>query len=137
MTNNNEIWKQDQLFKVPENYFEKFELRLKNKIAPQKPTVPFSFAIIKPWLGMAAAFLVITLIYNVATKDIISSKNAINFESAIFEKISPADFFSEQEMLDYLLTTDPKATNIELYPDSLFFGDITDDDYDLLSLIDN
>lgn len=137
MTKNNDIWKQDQLFKVPEGYFEKFELRLKDKIAPKKPTAPFSFAIVKPWLGMAAAFLVITLIYNVVTTDFIPTKDVINLESAIFEDISPADFFSEQEMLEYLLTKEQGTDNIELYPDSLFFGDITDDDYDLLSLIDN
>jgi hypothetical protein len=137
MNKNNNIWKQDQLFKIPENYFEKFELRLIDKITPQKADIPFSFAIVKPWLGMAAAFLVLTLIYNVVTKNIISTKDVINFESACFEDISPADFFSEQEMLEYLLATESETTDIELYPDSLFFGDITDDDYDLLSLIDN
>ncbi|MGQ1948440.1 hypothetical protein ACT3CD_15200 [Geofilum sp. OHC36d9] len=137
MTKDNNIWKQEQLFKVPEGYFEKFELQLKNRIAPPKTTAPFSFAIVKPWLGLAAAFLVITLIYNVVTKDIIPTKDVINFESAIFEDISPADLFSEQEMVEYLLSKEQETTDIELYPDSLFFGDITDDDYDLLSLIEN
>jgi hypothetical protein len=60
-------------FKVPENYFDDFDARLMQKIeaeesfnkAKENALAPI-ISVIKPWLTMAAGFLLIALIYHQA-----------------------------------------------------------------------
>ncbi len=133
-----EKFNQEDIFKVPEGYFENFDNQLKMIIHPEesKKTSISKMDIFKPWIGLAAAFLLIALVYNIiATKTIDKIDNyAINFNE--IENCWIEEWTGTHEIIDILSEQTTNIDDLEIYPDSLFFSGITYDDIIFLSLSD-
>lgn len=133
MATNNTNTPRPSNFKVPEGYFENFESRLMQNIGePQKafPSIKKS-RIVAPWVGLAAAFLIIALVYNLVPQRIFNQQiGETNDSTSIFE-FSTADYFSEFELMELL--TNETTINCEIYPDSLFFRDINEEEIIMLT----
>ena len=88
---------------------------------------------IVPWIGMAAAFLIIALVYNFLPKQLFEREQ--DSRADIIQQIeqSAVEWFNEYELMEYL-TNDADA-DLELYPDSLFFKNIKEEDIIMLTLM--
>lgn len=120
-------------FKVPEGYFENFESRMMQNIGGQKKDFPSikKSRMIAPWVGLAAAFLIIALIYNLVPQRIFNKQMAERHESTSIFEFSAADYFSEFELMELL--ANETTINCEIYPDSLFFRDINEEEIIMLT----
>lgn len=137
MTENNNIPKEQQenLFKVPEGYFDSFEERLSARMAPEPaPSVSWR-SMVKPWIGLAAAFLVILMVYNFATQNLFntSSNQVYTTETSSDVDMWIDELFGTHELLDYFTLKNIESENVDIYPDSLLFGDLTQEEYIFLS----
>jgi hypothetical protein len=123
-------------FKVPDGYFESFESRMMQKIQDGK-TTPFQSIkkskVMAPWIGLAASFLIIALIYQLIPQKMITNQMQGQNEAALIYEYSTADYFNEFELMELL--TNEGQTNYELYPDSLFFKGIDEEDIVMLTSI--
>ncbi|HLW07614.1 MAG TPA: hypothetical protein VKY45_08615 [Marinilabiliaceae bacterium] len=130
------ISKQESQFKVPDRYFEEFDQRLKNRINPaeERPTVS-KLTMIKPWIGLAAAFLILTMIYNLIPNHILNS--SLNKSSNLYEseevEVWTDESFGIHELIDYLTIKNIATESVDIYPDSVLFSDLTHEDYIFLS----
>lgn len=133
MANDNTHTSRPNNFKVPEGYFDNFESRMMQNIGGQQKAFPSikKSRIIAPWIGLAAAFLIIALVYNLVPQRIFNKQIAEMNESASIFEFSTADFFSEFELMELL--TNETTINCEIYPDSLFFRDINEEDIIMLT----
>ncbi|MDG5800686.1 hypothetical protein QA597_09980 [Marinilabiliaceae bacterium ANBcel2] len=122
-------------FKVPDNYFESFEERLLNKIEDKKPEESDiikkpvkKVSLISPWIGMAAAFLIIAIIYSQLPHMIFPERMPEKTEHTFDNNkyISPADLFNEQELMDILTQYEGE---IEIVHDSTLFKDLDTEDF--------
>lgn len=122
-------------FKVPEGYFESFESRMMQKI--QNGNTPFrsikKSRVFAPWIGLAAAFLIIALIYQLIPQRIITNQMEGQSETSLISEYSTADYFNEFELMNLL--TNESHVDYELYPDSLFFRGIDEEDIVMLTSI--
>ncbi len=134
---NEKIWNNEHPFKVPEGYFENFESSLKHKIDKEKrsaASLKRKFYTLTPWVGIAATFLIIALIYRQVPDRVFLEKFEQEQIIEIFlNKISPADYFKEYELIDFLAEDD--LIEFDLFPDSLLLKHIEDEDIIMLSLI--
>jgi hypothetical protein len=132
MAKNNENTPRQNAFIVPDGYFENFESRMLQAIGDKK--TPFrsirKVRVIAPWVGLAAAFLIIAMIYTLIPKRIFPDEMQVQNESSLFE-YSTADYFNEFELMELL--TNENNTDYEIYPDSLFFRDINEEDIIMLT----
>lgn len=133
MATNNTNTSRPNNFKVPEGYFENFESRMMQNIAGKQKAFPSikRSRIIAPWLGLAAAFLIIALVYNLVPQKIFTKQIAVKIESTAVFELSTADYFSEFELMELL--TNETTINCEIYPDSLFFRDIDEEEIIMLT----
>ncbi len=133
MASNNKKTSRQDGFKAPDGYFEDFEMRMMQTIKGQQ--TPFhsikKSKVIAPWLGLAAAFLIIALVYNLIPQRIFTNQMEVKNESTSIFEFSTANYFTEFELIE-LLTNETKI-NFELYPDSLFFKDIDEEDIIMLT----
>jgi|SRR5690554_5768661 len=126
---------QDKLFAVPEGYFDSFEDRLMTRVkssgSVRKSLI--SKPMLNSWIGLAAAFLIVALVYNFLPRKLFIKETQNEVDVAMIIEQSAVDWFHEYELIEYL--TSETDANIELYPDSLFFRDIDEDDLMLLSFM--
>ena len=122
-------------FKTPEGYFDSFEGRLMQSIKGSEAggLSRIKKSMIVPWIGMAAAFLIIALVYNFLPKQLFEHEQ--DSRADIIQQIeqSAVEWFNEYELMEYL-TNDADA-DLELYPDSLFFKNIKEEDIIMLTLM--
>lgn len=118
-------------FRVPENYFEGFEDRFFERMKSEmekkdKRRYKIVMAVVKPWLAMAASFLIIALVYYNIPRLFKGDFNA-NVVRELDEEFinSLALIIDENEINDLVIEED----TILIYPtDSLFLGSISEED---------
>lgn len=130
---------QEDIFKVPEGYFENFDERLKFIIEPDiisnKPSSKL-LDIFKPWIGLAAAFLLIAMVFNFVTKDKIKNQHAsTEIEYSYFEMWTD-EWSGTCEIYELISDNSVDFDDFDLYPDSLVFKGITDENSVYLSHLD-
>jgi hypothetical protein len=119
-------------FEVPQNYFEDFEQRLMRKMAaetaekPGDDTVASVISVIKPWLAMAASFLVIALLYYQVPKMFSLDAELAN-EKTVEESFinSLALIVDEKEINEMILSDD---SDFVFPADSVLFGTFTEEE---------
>ncbi len=133
MATNNTHTPRPNNFKVPEGYFENFESRMMQNIGGKQRAFPSikKSRIMAPWVGLAAAFLIIALVYNLVPQRIFNKQLVEKHESTSIFEFSTADYFSEFELMELL--TNETTINCEIYPDSLFFRDIDEEEIIMLT----
>ncbi len=130
------ISKQENHFKVPDGYFEEFDNRLKNKINPVEDHPAASkLTIMKPWIGLAAAFLILTMVYNLIPSHIFNSPLDPSYSLYEVEEVESwtDESFGINELMDYLTLKNIETKSEQIYPDSLLFKGLTEEDFILLS----
>ncbi|MFW5753842.1 MAG: hypothetical protein ACOCV9_03480, partial [Marinilabiliaceae bacterium] len=134
--------KKDHPFEVPENYFEDFERRMMEKVegqpAEEKGKVVSLFSAVKPWIAMAAGFLLIAVIYYQAPRFFDQHSN--EEETVVVEESAEDAFINslayivdEGEINELILSGD---STLVLPPDTFYFGEITEDELASLSYFD-
>ncbi|MGM0377413.1 MAG: hypothetical protein ACQEQ0_11595 [Bacteroidota bacterium] len=134
--------KKENPFKVPENYFEDFERRMTEKVESQpveeKGKVVSLFSAVKPWIAMAAGFLLIALIYYQAPR--LFDQHPDDQETVVVEESAEDAFINslafmvdEDEINELILSGD---STLVLPPDALYFGEFTEDELASLSYFD-
>ncbi len=124
-------------FEVPENYFEGFEQRFLKKLEaelaekPNDDTVASLISVIKPWLAMAASFLIIALLYYQVPK-MFSSENEVVLENSADDSFinSLALMVDENEIKEMILAED---SDFVFPPDSVLFGTFTEEELAAIS----
>lgn len=119
-------------FEVPENYFEDFEQRLMKKMEAENAgtsgddTVSSVISVIKPWLAMAASFLIIAMLYYQVPK-MFSSDTELANEDIINDSFinSLAFIVDENEINQMILAED---SDFVFPPDSVLFGTFTEEE---------
>ncbi len=126
---------QEEIFKVPKGYFEDFDNQLKMIIHPEEvdESANSKLAILKPWIGLAAAFLLIAMVFNLVTKNTIDKTETYSINYNDIENWTE-EWYGTYEMIDILSEQTTDIDELEIYPDSLFLKGITYDDIVFLSL---
>ncbi|WP_162198205.1 hypothetical protein [Geofilum rubicundum] len=89
--------------------------------------------VVAPWIGLAAAFLIIALIYQLLPQKMMTNQMVGQSEAALIYEFSTADDLDEFELMKLL--TNEAHSNFELYPDSLLFIGIDEEDIVMLTSI--
>jgi hypothetical protein len=119
-------------FEVPQNYFEDFEQRLMKKMeaeTAEKPgddAVASVISVMKPWLAMAASFLVIAMLYYQVPKMFSSDAelaNAVTIEESFINSL--ALIVDEKAINEMILAQD---SDFAFPPDSVLFGTFTEEE---------
>lgn len=130
------IWKTENPFKVPDGYFENLSNQVFNKIKPLEELnkkAPKKISMIAPWIGLAATFLVITLVYRQLPERLFPDKFRNNKSlSEKYYELSPWDYPEEYEIMEYI--SEHKDIKLNVYPDSIIFKNINEEDLPLLTL---
>ncbi len=133
MATNNKKTSRQNAFKAPDGYFDDFEMRMMQTIRGKQ--TPFhsikKSKVIAPWVGLAAAFLIIALVYNLVPQKIFNKQMAETNESSSIFEFSTVDYFSEFELMELL--TNETTINCEIYPDSLFLRGINEEEIIMLT----
>lgn len=119
-------------FEVPKDYFEDFEQRLMKKIEAENAgnagddTVASVISVIKPWLAMAASFMVIALLYYQVPK--IFSGDAELADKDTLEEgfINSLAFMVDEEDINEMIVA--QDSDFVFPPDSVFFGTFTEEE---------
>ena len=122
-------------FQVPAGYFEDFEHRLTQRIHDKNDaSLPVKKSnLFKPWMTMAAGFALIALIYTLVPEKL-TQKQTQEKTSELFLLEQQSELLNEYELIDWLTTM--SSEEIDLYPDSLLFQDLNEEDLLYLSYID-
>lgn len=119
-------------FEVPENYFGDFESRMLKKMEAASATetagdkVGSVISVVKPWLAMAASFVIIALMYYQVPKLFSDDADITQSVSGEEEFInSLALIVDEKDISEFILTGD---ANVVLAPDSVFFGTFSEEE---------
>ncbi|MDI3520451.1 MAG: hypothetical protein PWQ17_1669 [Anaerophaga sp.] len=119
-------------FKVPDNYFEDFEQRILARIEAEtasersKNSLAPVISVIKPWLAMAAAFLVIALIYYQAPKLFNGSDETAILGNTDEEFINSLALILDENVINELFVAEDSS--LVLLPDTLFWGEFTEEE---------
>lgn len=128
-------------FKVPDNYFEEFEKKLLSRIRSEQPAgeekdvIAPVISIVKPWLAMAAGFLLIALIYYQAPRIFSDKIDEVAAESMSEEDLinSIALIVDENEINELIISED----SAYLFPsDSLLIVSFTEEELASLTYFD-
>ena len=122
-------------FQVHAGYFEDFEHRLTQRIHDKNDaSLPVKKSnLFKPWMTMAAGFALIALIYTLVPEKL-TQKQTQEKTSELFLLEQQSELLNEYELIDWLTTM--SSEEIDLYPDSLLFQDLNEEDLLYLSYID-
>ena len=120
-------------FEVPENYFEGFEQRVLKRLEQKTneksrgtDSITTIISVVKPWFAMAAAFLIIAMVYYFAPHFFRNVNDTAYSEEAEEEYInSLALIIDENEINELVIERD---TFWVYPPDSLFMGDYTEEE---------
>ncbi len=134
--------KKENPFQVPENYFEDFEKRMteivENESSGEKGKVVSLFSAVKPWIAMAAGFLLIAVIYYQAPR--FFGQHPEDQEPVVVEESAEDEFINslafmvdEYEISELILSED---STLVLPPDTFYFGKFTEDELASLSYFD-
>ena len=129
-------------FNVPENYFEDFEKRMTERVenmpSEEKGKVVSIFSAVKPWIAMAAGFLLIAVIYYQAPR--IFGHQPDGQETIVVEKSAEDEFINslafmvdENDINELIVSED---TNIVLPPDTFYVENFTEDELAALTYFD-
>lgn len=124
--------RKERPFKVPDNYFEDFEQRLFAKIEAEakrernKDSLAPVISVIKPWLAMAAAFLVIALVYYQAPKLFNGSDETAILNNTDEEFINSLALIIDENDINELIIAEDSS--LVLPPDTLFWGEFTEEE---------
>ncbi|MGQ1890869.1 hypothetical protein ACT29H_10530 [Thermophagus sp. OGC60D27] len=128
-----EFGKKESPFQVPENYFEDFEARMLKNLEPEaeiklhrQDSITTIKSVIKPWLAMAASFLVIAMVYYFAPHlfgDVEETAFSKEWEEEYINSL--ALIFDENEINELVIKED---TFWVFPPDSLFVGEFTEEE---------
>jgi hypothetical protein len=119
-------------FDVPENYFEDFEQRLMKEIEVESTektdddTVGAVISVIKPWLAMAASFLVIALLYYQVPKLFSSDAELVIAETGEESFINSLALMVDEKEINQLILAED--SDFVLPPDSVLFGTFTEEE---------
>lgn len=122
-------------FQVPAGYFEDFEHRLTQRIhGKNDASLPVKkSSLFKPWMTMAAGFALIALIYTLIPGKF-THKQTQERTSELFLFEQQSELLNEYELIEWLTTM--SSDEFELYPDSLLFYDLNEEELLYLSYID-
>ncbi len=130
---------QEDIFKVPDGYFENFDERLKFIIEPDiisnKPSSKL-LDIFKPWIGLAAAFLLIAMVFNFVTKDRVKDQYPSTEIDYSYIEMWADEWSGTYEIYELISDNSVDFDDFDLYPDSLIFKGITDENSIYLSHLD-
>lgn len=123
-------------FRVPEGYFEGFEQRLAQRIhgrneglTPSKKSTLF-----RPWISMAAGFALIALLYTLVPEQFRQNKEQTADANILLHELQQSELLTEYELVNWLTEMSPE--DFEVYPDSLLFQNLNEEDLIYLSYID-
>jgi len=133
--------KDNSQFSVPEGYFETFHDRMKQRIEQESSTQkPRIISMLKPWMGLAAGFLMIVAVYITFIPKISDVKTAKNnteqtniFDDVINDPVLTQ--FNEYDLVCYLTGCDQNnSTNENLNENEPDLTGLTAEDIDDLIL---
>jgi len=128
--NDKKIWGTENPFRVPDGYFENLSAQLNAKIDPSKVAsgkTPKKLTLLAPWIGMAAAFLIIALAYRQLPEKIFPNKfENIQAENELTYDLPSSYLPSNFELMEYI--SDTENIDINVYNDSIFFDNIKEED---------
>ncbi len=130
---NEELFGKKKLpFEVPENYFEDFENKMLRKFQsesaekPKEDSVAALISVVKPWLAMAASFVLIALIYYQVPDFFGNSDEVTNLQEVEDDFINSLALIIDEEEINELILSEDSA--LELAPDSILFGSFTEEE---------
>ena len=135
--------KKENPFEVPDNYFEDFERRMTEKVdsqpAEEKGKVVSLFSAVKPWVAMAAGFLLIAVLYYQAPllfdrSSEETQESVVVEESAENALINSLAFMVDQDEINELILSEDSI--LVLPSDAFYFGEFTEDELASLSYFD-
>ena len=132
------IWGTENPYRVPDGYFENLNQQIQNKINPgshNKGSLPKKISLFAPWIGLAAAFLIIALAYRQLPERVFPKKfNAKQVDTETIFETSPWYLPGDYELMEYI--SDKDNLNLNVYPDSIIFEGINEEDLNLLTLFE-
>lgn len=137
MTNEDKkIWGNENPFSVPDGYFESFNNQLQNKINPSGNSggkLPKRISLFAPWIGLAAAFLIIALAYRQLPERVFPNKfKNTQVDTEMIYELSPWYLPGDFELMEYISNKD--GFNPDIYPDSIMFEGLNEEDLIMLTL---
>lgn len=92
-------------FSVPDNYFDTFEQKMMDKIrAEEKPLAQKVIRVMKPWIWLAAIFIVVALVYYTTPYFMPKNNNTVFNEinkEVHFEVLATG--FNEAELIEFII----------------------------------
>ncbi|WP_010663139.1 hypothetical protein [Marinilabilia salmonicolor] len=119
-------------FEVPENYFGDFETRMLKKIEAESAAevagdkVGSVISVVKPWLAMAAAFVIIALLYYQVPKLFPGDAGVTQSTSEEDDFINSLALIVDEKDINELILTE--GADIVLAPDSVFYGTFSEEE---------
>lgn len=122
-------------FKVPQNYFDEFEERFMKKIGvgeSHENNVKVSvISAVKPWLGMAAGFILIAIIYHQAPRLFKNEEKVSSVQQDDDSFINSLAFLIDENDINELILNEDST--LVLPPDTFFLGSCTEEELMVLT----
>lgn len=132
----NKIWGTENSFRVPDGYFENFTRQIQEKIDPSLAVsgkTPRKLSLFAPWIGLAAAFLIIALAYRQLPERIYPKQfNLKQADAELLFELSPWYLPGDYEIMEYI--SGKNDLDLNIYPDSIIFDGIKEEDLIMLTL---
>jgi hypothetical protein len=134
--------KKESPFKVPDNYFDDFEKRMMEKLednpTEKRGKVVSILSVVRPWIAMAAGFILIAVIYYQAPA--FFDRQSETQQMSVTENESEDDFINslafmvdENDINELIVSED---TTIVLPPDTFYIENFTEDELAALTYFD-
>lgn len=131
-------WGAENPYRVPDGYFENLNQQIQDKINPvnnNRSPIPGRISLLAPWIGLAAAFLIIALAYRQLPERVFPGKfNAKQLDSETIYETSPWYLPGDYELMEYI--SDKENLNLNVYPDSIIFEGIDEEDLNMLTFFE-
>ncbi len=130
----NKKWGVENPFTVPDGYFDDDEIiaqKITNSSRAIRGNPSKKISIIAPWIGMAAAFLIIALAYRQLPGKIFPKKfDSMQVDTDVLLESSPWYLSGDYELIEIITEKD----DINIIPDSIIFEGLNVDDLVMLTL---
>lgn len=131
-------WGTENPFRIPDGYFENLNRQIHEKVNPQRNNmspIPGRLSLIAPWLGLAAAFLIIALAYRQLPERVFPGRSVTKqIDAETILETSPWYLPGDYELMEFL--SDENDLNLNIYPDSIIFEGINEEDLNRLTFIE-
>ncbi|WP_291857339.1 hypothetical protein [Marinilabilia sp.] len=127
-------------FGVPENYFEDFEKRFMKKMEIEtaenaaEEKVGSVISVVKPWLAMAASFVIIALLYYQVPKLFSADTEISSVNSVEDEFINSLALIVDEEDINAMIIAG--ESDFVFAPDSVLFGTFSEEELAAVTYFD-